>query len=325
MKRPEFHVSVSPHVHSGYSIRKMTFETTAALIPTLFAGWFFFGWKALAIVGISAVSALLTELLWQKAIHRPVQVSDGSAVLTGILVGLLLSTSTPWWLPALGAFVAVIIGKQLFGGFGNHPFNTAVVGWAFILISYKGLMSEFPMPAPQFLLHPGEYLAYSPLYTLRDSGVEGIQYVPWTDFLWGNVPGSIGTVSVLAALLGGAYLIYRRIITWHIPVSFIVSAWIFAFIFWRIDPEVYADPTFHILSGWMMLGAFFLAPEMGTAPVTSPGMILYGIGCGVITMIIRIWGSYVEGVPFAILLMNAATPLLDRVKPRAVGRVKEIA
>jgi electron transport complex protein RnfD len=325
MKRPEFYVSVSPHIHSGYTVQKMIFETVAALIPAFLAGVFFFRGPALKIILISVFAALATEYLWQRFIRPPVRVQDGSAVLTGLLLGLLLSTMSPWWLPALGAVVAIIVGKQVFGGLGNHPFNAALVGWTFLQVSYRELMEDTPLPDPLFLLEPGEFLAYSPLFTLRDSGIEGIEYVPWLDFILGNLPGSIGTVSVLAVLIGGGYLLFRRIITWHIPVSFLASAWIFAFIFWRIDPEVYANPTFHIFSGWIMLGAFFLAPEKGTAPVTVPGMIVYGVGCGIITMIIRIWGVYAEGVPFAILLMNAMTPLLDRMRPRVVGRAKEIA
>lgn len=325
MKRPALYVSTSPHIHSGNSVRKMMIQTAVALIPALFAGWFFFGWDALKMIFICAVSAVASEWLWQRAMGFPVRVADGSAAVTGMLLGLLLTSVSPWWLGALGSFVAIVVGKQLFGGVGNHPFNQALVGWTFLQISYKGLMEETPLPEPAFWLEPSEYLAYSPLYTLRDSGVEAVAYIPWTDFLLGNVPGTIGTVSVLAVLVGGAYLLYRRIITWHIPLSFILSAWIFAFIFWRIDPETYANPTFHILSGWVMLGAFFLAPEKGTAPVTTPGMIAFGIGCGVITMIIRTWGIYVEGVAFAILLMNAFTPLFDRMRPKAFGRETEIA
>jgi electron transport complex protein RnfD len=221
--------------------------------------------------------------------------------------------------------VSIVVGKQVFGGLGNHPFNATVVGWAFLQVSYKELLADSPIPEPQFLLEPGEYLASSPLFTLKDEGIDSITEVPWMDFIWGNVPGSIGTVCVLAIVLGGAYLLYKRTITWHIPLSFIFSAWIFAFIFWKIDPEVYANPTFHILSGWIMLGAFFLAPEKGTSPVNVPAMIIYGIGCGVLTMIIRMWGIYVEGVPFAILLMNALTPLLDRIRPKILGRLTEIA
>jgi len=325
MKGPEYHVSVSPHVHSGNSVRKMMLETMAALLPVLFAGWFFFGWPAMKIVLICAAAAVATEFLWQKSLGRPVLAGDGSALLTGILLGLVLSTESPWWLAALGALVAILVGKQLFGGLGNHPFSSTLVGWAFVQVSYGEFMEDFPMPEPRFFLEPGEYLASPPLLTLREGDVSEIMDLPWLDLFLGNVPGNIGTVSVLAVLVGGAYLLLRKRITWHIPVSFVLSAWIFALIFWRIDPEVYASPFFHILSGWIMLGAFFLAMEKGTAPVTVPGMLIYGMGCGVLTMIIRIWGVHVEGVPFAILLMNGLTPLLDHIRPRAVGRMTEIA
>jgi Na+-translocating ferredoxin:NAD+ oxidoreductase subunit D len=325
MKRPGFHVSVSPHVHSGYTLQKMMFDTIAALIPVFFAGWFFFGWDAVKIVVACAAVAFITEFLWQKWISPPVRVSNGSAILTGMLLGFLLSTLIPLWLAAVGAFLAIVVGRHLFGGLGNHPFNAALVGWAFVSVSYNALMGDFALPEPAFLMEPGQFLAYPPLQAFKELGAGEVQYVPWRDYLFGNVPGSIGTTSVIAILLGGAYLLYRRIITWHIPLSFIGSAWVFGFIFWQINPEAYANPTFHILTGWLMLGAFFLAPEKGTAPVSGPGMIIYGIGCGVLTIIIRNWGAYFEGVPFAILLMNAAAPLFDKVRTRVVGRVKQIA
>jgi electron transport complex protein RnfD len=309
----------------------MMVDTMAALIPVFLAGWFFFGWAALKVVIICAAAAFVAELLWQKALGLPIRIYDGSAVLTGILLGLLLSTEVPWWIPVLGAVVAIVLGKQVFGGLGNHPFNAALVGWTFLQISYKETLSSIPTPVPRFFLEEGmsfseeaEILMETPMATLVED-FDLIADASWLDLFLGNVPGTIGTISVLAVLLGGAYLIFRRIITWHIPLSFILSAWGFALIFWLIDAEVYAPPTFHVLSGWIMLGAFFLAPEKGTAPVTVPGMILYGMGCGVVTMIIRIWGVHLEGVPFAILLMNALTPLLDRIRPRAVGRVGEIA
>jgi electron transport complex protein RnfD len=224
----------------------------------------------------------------------------------------------------MGTVVAILV-KQFYGGFGQHPFSTVAVGWAFIQVSYSAIMASSPMPEPRWFFEPGGFLEYPPLDALRSDGVMAISELPWKDLIIGNVPGTIGTTSVIAALLGGLYVLARRIISWHIPVFFILSAWVFAFIFWKIDPEIYADPTFHILSGWIFLGAFFLAPEKGSSPVTVLGMILYGIGCGVLTMIIRSWGSYAEGVPFAILLMNTTTPLLDRVRSRVVGRVKENA
>jgi electron transport complex protein RnfD len=324
MKRPHLYVSMSPHVHSGNSTGKMSVITLTALAPVLFAGWFYFGWSALKVVFIGAIAAVAAEYLWQKILKKPITIYDGSALITGILLGFVLSPYMPWWLCALGAVLAIIIGKQLFGGLGNHPFNAALVGWTFLQLSYDEIMSDFAFPEPQFLMYPGEMFVSRPLVTMREE-IDMLLEPPWMDLFLGNVPGCIGTVSALAVLLGGGYLLFRRIITWHVPVSFLATVWIFAFILWKIDPDMYVNPTFHILAGWVMLGAFFLAPEKGTCPVTSRGMIFFGIGCGVITMIIRIWGGYVEGVPFAILLMNGATPLLDRLRPKPVGRIREIA
>ena len=324
MKRPELHVSMSPFVHSGNSVRKIMLDHLIALVPAMCASWFYYGGPALAIMLICVVTAVLTELLWQKVMGLPIRVWDGSALVTGILLGLLLSTYVPWWLAVAGSFCAIVVGKQLLGGLGNHPFSPVVVGWTFVQISYSGYMTDFPIPHPLFGLETGQFLSDPALVAVSED-MEMASWVPWSDLFIGNVPGEIGTGCVLAILLGGAYLLIRGRITWHIPVSFVVSAWLFAFIFWKVDPSVYAHPTYHILSGWMMLGAFFLATEKGTTPLGVPGMILYGVGCGVLTMIIRTWGAYVEGVPFAILLMNALTPLLDRVRPRAVGRRVEIA
>ncbi|MBW1731908.1 MAG: RnfABCDGE type electron transport complex subunit D [Deltaproteobacteria bacterium] len=325
MKQPELYVSASPHIHSGITVSSIIRDFIFALLPAVFAGWFFFGWLALKVVLISSAAAVLTEILWDKLIGRPIDISDGSALFTGLMLGLLLSNQVPWWIPALGAMVAIVAGKELFGGLGNHPFNSALVGWTFLAISYQDILENYPMPEPRFLLQAGESLAYPAIYTLKDSGVDAVVDVPWQDFILGNVPGEIGAFCVVAILLGGAYLLYRRVITWHIPVCFIGTVWIFGYITSLIDPETYASGTFHVLAGWTLLGAFFLAPELGTAPVTPGGKIAYGIGCGLLTMIIRIWGMYMEGIPFAILLMNAVTPLLDKIRPKVVGRVREIA
>lgn len=325
MKRPDLYMSMSPHIHAGYTTKQFMLETILALSPVVFAGWFFFGWSALKIVATCAVTAVVTEGIWQKAIGRPVQIYDGSALLSGILLGLLLSSQLPWWIAVLGTMAGILVGKQFYGGLGQNPFNAVLVGWAFIFISYRSVLSVYPMPEPRWFLEPGGFLEYPPLEALKLDGITAITQLPWRDLLFGNVPGAIGTTSVLAALLGGLYLLARRIISWEIPLTFIASAWVFAFIFWKINPQIYANPTFHILSGWMFLGAFFLATERGSSPVTTPGKICYGIGCGVVTMIIRTWGTYAEGVPFAILLMNTLTPLFDRIHPRVVGRVEEVA
>ena len=325
MKRPDLYMSMAPHIHAGYTTRQFMIETILALMPVVFAGWFFFGWEALKIVAICAATAVATEALWQKAIGRPLQVTDCSALLSGILLGLLLSPQLPWWIAVLGTVAGILVGKQFYGGLGQNPFNAVLVGWAFIFISYRSVLNMYPMPEPRWFLEPGGLLEYPPLEALKLDGITAIAQLPFRDLLLGNVPGAIGTTSVLAVLVGGLYLLARRIITWEIPLTFIASAWVFAAIFWKMDPQTYANPTFHILSGWMCLGAFFLATERGSSPVTTPGKICYGIGCGVVTMIIRTWGSYAEGVPFAILLMNTLTPLFDRIQPRVVGRVEEVA
>ncbi len=324
MKSPDLYVSMSPFMHSGDSVRKIMADYLLALVPILFAGWFFFGWPAIKIVIICALTAVLTEAAWQKLMGRPIRVFDGTALVTGILLGLVFSSMIPWWMAVAGAFTAVVVGKHLLGGFGNSPFSPVVVGWTFIQVSYGARMADYPIPHPMFGMETGRFLS-DPFLMALSEDMEMAYWVPWRDLLIGNVPSEIGTGCILAILLGGAYLLARNRITWHIPVAFIVSAWLFAMIFYQIDSSVYAHPTYHVLSGWMMLAALFLATEKGTAPLGVPGMLMYGVGCGVLTMIIRTWGVYMEGVPFAILLMNALTPLLDRVRPRAVGRRVEIA
>ena len=324
MKRPDLHVSMSPFVHSGISVRSIMRDNLLALLPIVVAGGFYYGFPALKVVALCAATAVLTEMIWQKVMGQPIRVLDGSAFYTGILLGLMLSSLVPWWLAVAGAFTTIVVGKHLLGGLGNHPFNPVIVGWTFVQVSYSARMADFPIPHPLFGMETGRYLADPPLIAAAED-MEMASWVPWSDLFIGNVPAEIGAGCVLAVLLGGLYLLFRRNIMWHIPAAFLASAWIFAMIFWQIDPEVYPHPTYHVLSGWVMLGAFFLATEKGTAPLSGPGMLLYGVGCGVLTMIIRTWGTYVEGVPFAILLMNALTPLLDRVRPRAVGRNVEIA
>ncbi|MBZ4658577.1 MAG: RnfABCDGE type electron transport complex subunit [Desulfacinum sp.] len=325
MTRPDLIVSVSPHIHSGKSVDAMMRDWLVALVPCILAGWFFFGFAALQVVIISALTAVAVEAAWQKALGRPLTVSDGSAALTGVILGLLLSPEVPWWIPVLGAIVAILIGKQLFGGLGNHPFNSALVGYTFLFISYQHLLESFPMPQPAFLLEPGGFIEYPPMDVLKMDGVEVVRDIPWMDLFLGNVPGTAGTVSVLAVLLGGLYLVARGTIRWQIPLFCLLGTFVFAAICKVVSPQNYAAPLFYVLAGWTCFSAFFLATEVGTCPVTLPGMILYGLGCGCLLMTIRIWGTYMEGAAFAILLMNSLTPLLDRIRPKVVGRVEQIA
>ena len=323
--KPMLRVSVAPHVQQKITTSYIMYNTLAALVPALLAGIYFFGFAALKLALICMGTAVACEAGMQSLTGRKLAVKNGSGLLLGLLFALICTPELPWWTAVVGTALAVILGREIYGGLGNNPFNAVLVGWAVARISWADQMTTWLMPEPLFGLEPGGYIEYPPLEVIRVDGIEALVDLPWLDLFIGNIPGTIGTVSVVAILIGGIYLLARRIITWHIPVSFLASAWLFGLIFWLIDPETYANPTIYLLSGWMVLGAFFLATDNGTVPVTGPGMIIFGIGCGVITMIIRYWGGFVDGVAFAILLMNAATPLLDRVRPRVYGRVRDIA
>ncbi len=323
--KPMLRVSVAPHIQQKITTSSIMYNTLVALVPALLAGIYFFGFAALKLALICMATAVACEAGMQSLIGRKLAVKNGSGLLLGLLFALICTSELPWWTAVVGTAIAVILGREIYGGLGNNPFNPVLVGWAVARISFADHMTTWIMPEPLFGLEPGGYIEYPPLEVLRVDGIEALIDLPKLDLLIGNVPGTIGTVSVVAILIGGIYLLARRIITWHIPVSFLTSAWLFGLMFWLIDPETYANPTIYLLSGWIFIGAFFLATDKGTVPVTGPGMIIFGIGCGLITMIIRYWGGYVDGVAFAILLMNAATPLLDRVRPRVYGRVKEVA
>jgi electron transport complex protein RnfD len=325
MDKQMLRVSVAPHILGKWTTSGIMYNTLVALIPALLAGVYFFGFAALKLALICMATAIACEAGMQSLMGRKLTIWNGSGLLLGLLFALISSPELPWWAAVAGTAIAVILGREIYGGLGNNPFNAVLVGWAVARLSWPDQMTTWIMPEPLFGLEPGGYIEYPPMETIRIDGIEMLADLPWLDLFIGNVPGTIGTVSVLAVLIGGIYLLARRLITWHIPVSFLASAWLFGLIFWLIDPETYANPTIYLLSGWVVLGAFFLATDTGTVPVTGPGMIIFGIGCGLITMIIRYWGGYVDGVAFAILIMNAATPLLDRVRPRVYGRVKEVA
>ena len=325
LDKPMLRVSVAPHIQQKITTSHLMYNTLIALIPALLAGIYFFGIASLKLALICMATAVACEAGMQSLMGRKLTIQNGSCLVLGLLFALISTPELPWWTAVVGTAIAVILGREIYGGLGNNPFNAVLVGWAVARISFADQMTTWIMPEPLFGLEAGGYIEYPPMEVIRVDGVETIIDLPWLDMFIGNVPGTIGTVSVVAVLLGGIYLLARRVITWHIPVSFLASAWLFGLIFYLIDPEVYANPTIYLLSGWMVLGAFFLATDNGTVPVTAPGMIIFGIGCGLLTMIIRYWGGYVDGVAFAILIMNATTPLLDRVRPRVYGRVKEVA
>ncbi len=323
----QFLLTPAPHIKAEESVGGLMFSVVIALIPTTFAGAYFFGLQAVLTLFIAALSSVLFEFAYQKMTGRKNTVSDGSAALTGLLLGLNLPSGFPWWGTISGSFIAIILVKHLFGGLGFNVFNPALAARVFLLISWPLQMSTFPKPASVFggvdaVTAATPLTAIKTLQLTHDltKSVESVTEINWLDLLIGNRGGSIGEVSAVALLIGGVYLIYRKTISWHTPVSFIFTTAIFSTFFYLINPKMAANPVFHLLNGGLFLGAFFMATDYVTSPITKKGMLIFGAGCGFLTALIRQYGSYPEGVSFAILLMNMTVPLLDKyLKPRKFG------
>ena len=323
-------VSTSPHIQSEETTSRIMWSVNASLLPAVVMGAYFFGPKAIITVAISIISAVLSEYIFQKALKRKISVSDGSAFLTGLLLGMNLPPAVPFYIPIIGSFVAVVITKQLFGGLGFNIFNPALIGRAFLLISFPRLMTIWKEPVAAFV-HIDAKTTATPLGILKEEGITklieafGDKITLYTQLLIGHRAGSIGETSSIALLLGAAFLLYRGYISWHIPASFLGTAAIIAWIFGAKGALFAGDPIVHLLSGGMLLGAFFMATDYVTCPSIKNGQIIFGIGCGFLTMIIRLKGGYPEGVMFAILLMNCFSPLIDRgFKTKVFGAVKEM-
>ena len=324
----KLYVSSSPHIHNGESIPVIMYNVVIALMPAALVGIYVFGFPALKMIITCIVFSILSEYFFQKIAKRKITVFDGSAVVTGLLLAMNLPAAAPWWVGALGSVIAIVVGKQVFGGLGQNPFNPALVARVFLLISFPVQMTKWMKPVLGKFLHPDIVTSATPLGLAKEDillhgHIVNASKISLFDLFIGNVGGCIGEVSALALIAGGLYLIYRGYVRWHIPISFILTVFIFTGIFWLINPHRYMNPLFHVLSGGLMLGAFFMATDMVTSPITEKGMVIFGIGCGLLTSIIRLWGGYPEGVSFAILLMNAAVPLIDRyVKPKKFGVVE---
>jgi electron transport complex protein RnfD len=334
-KEHELIVSVSPHIKSDESVERIMWTVTLALVPAFLAGLYYFGPRALVTTALCIVSALFAEWLVEKMTGRAITTRDGSAVLTGLLLGMNLPPTAPIYIPIVGSFVAVAITKQLFGGLGFNIFNPALVGRAFVLITWPKAMTTWVEPTAAFTAMDATTTA-TPLGLLKEEGlgqlleVFGNKANLYWDLFMGHSAGSLGETSVIALLLGGAFLLYKRYITWHIPFSFLGTVAVLAWIFGGSDPETgkfvwfAGDPLIHLLSGGLMLGAFFMATDYVTVPSVRKGQIVFGIGCGLITMLIRLKGGFPEGVMFAILLMNCFAPLIDRgFKSKTFGLVEK--
>ena len=296
-------VSLSPHVRSESSTQKIMFSVCIALIPALVFAVYWFGWTVLLTVALSMAAAIGSEALMQKILKRPITVNDGSAAVTGLLLAMTLPAGCPWYVPVLGSVFAIVIAKQVFGGLGDNFVNPALAGRAFLLASFPAAMTSFKPVADAVT-------GATPLSSEFAGQVDYLQA-----FL-GQIGGSIGEVSKLALLIGAAFLLIKGIIDWRIPVTYLGTMMLLNLIFGK--PVLDA-----VLLGGTVLGAFFMATDYVTSPVPAWGRVIYGVGIGVINFAIRTWGAYPEGVTYAILLMNIATPLIERVtRPRKYGEVK---
>lgn len=323
---PQLYMSSSPHIHSGESTGAIMRSVIYALLPACAVSVYYFGLDALVVLLLCVAGCLAAEALCCLLSQQPVTIRDGSAALTGILLALNLPASSPWWLALFGALIAVTIGKQVFGGLGHNPFNPALVARVVLLISFPVQMTSWTAANP---IGRGvdAIAAATPLGEMKTAvmltgQLPPLAYSGFGDYFIGNMAGSLGEVSALAILLGAAYLFMKKVITWEIPVSYLGSVVVFGGLMWLIDSQRYPDPLFHLLTGGLLLGVFFMATDMVTTPITRNGMLIFGVGCGVITVLIRLFGGYPEGVSFAILLMNGATPLIDRyTRPKVFGHV----
>lgn len=302
-------VSSSPHVHSGDSIQKNMLYVVLALLPAYLVALYYFGVGALAVSVIAIASCIGFEAFIQRFVLKTkVSISDGSAALTGLLLAMNLPSNLPWWMVIIGSMAAIGLGKMCYGGLGNNLFNPALVGRVFLLISFPAAMTVWPIPEPFSMAYMDAQTAATPLSLMKFDQM----LPPILSTIVGNEGGSMGEVSAIALLLGGLFLIWKKVITWHIPVSILATVAVFTGIMHLVDPIAYENPLWHLCSGGLLLGAIFMATDYVTSPMTTRGQLLYGVGIGLITVVIRLWGSYPEGVSFAILLMNAATPLIDK-------------
>ncbi len=309
-------VTSSPHLKQADGTSSVMLDVIIALIPTGLAAFFFFGLSALLVIATSVVSCVLAEYIWCRLIKKPDPTGDLSAIVTGLLLAYSLPPSTPLWIVIIGAVFSIIIVKQLFGGLGHNFMNPALCGRAFLLASWPAYLTEWT--APSFFGADAISTA-TPLASLNAGDLSNLPAI--SDMFFGNIGGCIGETSAALILLGGLYLIIRKVISWRIPVFYMLTSFIMGFSFaGGAFIENITVGAMHIMTGGLLLGAVFMATDYTTSPVTPLGHIIMGIGCGLITSLIRMGGGYAEGVTYAILVMNAVTPLIDRyVHPRPFG------
>lgn len=327
-KAHELVVSVSPHVRGKETVGRIMWTVNLSLLPAFLMSVYYFGPLAAYVTGLCILTSVLFEHMYQVSLKKKTTIGDGSAFLTGLLLGLNLPATVPFYIPVIGSLIAVVLTKLLFGGLGYNIFNPALIGRAFLLISFPKLLTSWSEPTAKFIALDAKTTA-TPLGILKEEGlvhlmeVFGSKAELYKSLFMGSTAGSLGETSAVALLIGAMLLLVRGYITWHIPVSFVATVGVLG---WAFGGEgvFTGDPLIHILSGGLILGAFFMATDYVTGPSVRKGQIIYGIGCGAITMLIRLKGGFPEGVMFAILLMNCFAPLIDRaVKPELFGAVRE--
>jgi len=310
--------SHAPYWHNGISIREKSYHTLLAALPAVLMGIYQFGVPALRVMALSISCAMLWELILNRVMRRPVTIGDGDAAVIGLLFGMLLPATAPWWVVVLGTAVAVTVGKWIYGGLGCNPLNPPLVAIATLIISYQGVMDL----DQAYLSYDFSFPAADPLKAVKSLGTVAAARYSLSGLLMGQQVGGVGTIFALGLMVGGLYLILRGLIRWEISLSYIVGVLVTAYAFNLVHPDKYAGPWFHLLAGYTLLGAFFLITEYSSSPVNLIPMLIFGAGAGVMTILIRNIGGFTDGVVFAILLFNIANPLLDKIRPRALGRSK---
>jgi len=310
-------VSHAPFWHNGSRITNRSYHTMLAALPAVLAGIYYYGIPVFGVVCLSVATAMLWELAINRVAKQPVTIGDGNAALIGLLIAMLFPATMPWWAVITGTFIAVVIGKQIFGGIGSNAFNPVALAVAIMMISWQDLFNFDGM----LLNYDFDFAAVYPLAAAKHFGSASLETLGLNDLLMGRQIGGIGATFGLGLILGGIYLILKGIIRWEISLTFLVGVYITALLFNQIDPVRFVGPGVHILSGYTLLGAFFLATDDSSSPVNTIPMLIYGVAGGIMTVLIRNIGAYIDGVILAILVINLVNPLLDKIRPQALGKV----
>jgi Na+-translocating ferredoxin:NAD+ oxidoreductase subunit D len=314
--RKQFIVSHAPFWHDGSSVPERSYHFLLALLPAVLIGLATFGVPALAVICLSIASAIGWELAFNYVSKRPVTVADGNAAVIGMLLAMVLPATAPWWFVLIGTFLAIFIGKQIYGGIGSNPFHPVALSWAILYVAYKPFFDFDGMLANYSFSFPATY----PLGALKAFGPSAITQFSLTDLFLGHQIGGLGATCGWALILGGIYLMLRNFIRWEIVLSFLGGVFLTALLFHLGDPTRFAGPWFHLLTGYTLFGAFFLVPEDSSSPVNFKAMLIYGAVAGFMVVLIRDIGAFSDGTMFAILFSNVINPLVDKIRPKALGK-----